>query len=115
MAREADLHGVIGDRLTVPPGATLAVFVNEIGGAAATILKYFSGGSLEIFQAPNGGLSFPTGATQWAAASLAALSGTGYLFGTTESVSIDGSCRYYLMANTATTIVMRLTGLSSGW
>lgn len=113
MSRQIDVNGIKGEKVTVAPGATLALLVEPIGGQLSYLLKYASGGSLELIQAPQG-MSFG-GATTWAGASLAALIGTGYLMGTTEAVNLDGPVRYYLMATGATTICYSIRGLSQGF
>lgn len=112
--RESDIRGLTGRKYTVAPGATNALLIEPTTLEGAGILKYFSGGSLEIYHAPQGS-PLLNGATTQAGASLVALSagGTmGYLMGTSEIVNIDGGCRFYLMATGATVIAYQLKGLT---
>lgn len=106
MASQDDIFAYGATKLVVGPGATLALLVTGIAGEVGGILKYFSGGSLEI-------IGVTTGQSLTAAQMVTAL-GTGYLLGTTEIVNTDGNARYYLMALGATSIAYSLKGLSSG-
>lgn len=106
MAREVDFTGLNGEKIVVPPGATLAVLMSAQPCQGSAIVKYFSGGSLEIVAAPVG--------TTWTGASLVNLLGTGYLFGASEVLTVDGSARYYLMATGATVVAYGLRGLTPG-
>lgn len=110
MAREVDIQGLSAGRINIGPGATLAVYMQQQAGEAASIIKYFSGGSCEILGAPP-----PAVGQTWTGASLVNLAGTGYLLGTSESLALEGACRYYLMATGATATVMQLRGLSPGF
>lgn len=110
--QQSDNSGFIGQMIIVPSGATNAVLMEAVGGQGSAIIKYGSGGSLEIVQAPCAGISFPTGATTWAGASLVALNGTGYLMGAAEAIQYDGAARYYLIATGATAIAYSLKGLT---
>lgn len=108
MAREDDVCAFGQSALvTVGTGATLAFLVNPIAGEVSSILKYFSGGSLEIVPAPLG--------TTALGGSLVALEGTGYLMGTSEALNIAGPARYYLIAKGATTLAYLLRGRSAGF
>lgn len=120
MARESDVNAVIGERLVVGSGGSFGLLVTPYQGEVASILKYFTGGSLEIVAAPPGP-SLPNypGSTvvggTWLGASLNALAGTGYMFGTSETLNITGPARYYLIATGATTTVMHFVGRSQGF
>lgn len=105
MARESDIFGLVGGRATIAPGATLALFMSPIAGQAAWTVKYLSGGTLEIL-----GATLPSAGATISAADLVALSGTGYLMGTTEALSLDGPASFYLSALSATTMVTFLRG-----
>lgn len=107
MGRETDLNGVVGGVLTIAPGATNARFVPQIAGEISSGIKYFTGGSLEIIGTTAGGTL--------TASQLVAAQGTGYLFGSGESLNFDGAVRYYLMATGATVVAYQLKGLSSGF
>lgn len=105
MAREGDVKGFGATKFIIPPGGTNAILVDAWAGECSGILKYFSGGSLEICGVPAG--------QTFAGASLGALPGTGYLLGTTEAVNDTGSARFYLVASGATTIAYCLKGLTA--
>jgi hypothetical protein len=107
MARESDVKGFGATKLIVPPGGTLAVLVDAWAGECSGVLKYFSGGSLEICGVPPG--------VTYTGASLGALAGMGYLMGTSESINDTGSARFYLVATGATAIAYCLKGLSAGF
>lgn len=107
MGRDLEVFGFIGEKVFIPPGATLAVVMGVTAGQMGSVLKYFSGGSLEIVNCPPG--STLTGAQ------LVTANGTGYLFGSQEAVNFDGPARFYLMATGATVIAYYLRGLSAGF
>lgn len=121
-----DIRGLLTSRITVPVGATLAVFVDVISGERAFLMKYVSGGTLEILPASLGASlnyagftqsvgspNFVTGSTQ-TPAMLAALSGTGYVMTSQEVLSFDGPVRMYLSATGQTTIVHTIYGKGAG-
>ena len=119
-----DIYSLFPARVTVPPGATQAVFVDVLAGQKAITIKYLSGGTLEILPATLGA-SFSAGASTvnqnfffhgstHTAAALALLNGTGYLMGTNEILNISGPCRFYLSATGATTLLTTLRGLNAG-
>lgn len=110
-----DINGLVGVKQFVPPGATLAVLISPQSGETGQLLKYFTGGSLEIVQAPISNAGSQTVGQTWAGASLVALQGTGYLLGTSEVVSISGPARFYLMATGATVTCYLLKGLTAGY
>lgn len=105
-AQQDKIFGLYPQQVFVPPGATNAVLVQPVAGEQAVIIKYFTGGSCSLIQAPPGAtLTGPE---------LVSYGNTGgYLLGTTEAVSIDGPARYYLMAIGATATIMLLKGLSA--
>ena len=115
-----DIFSLQPGRITVPVGATLAVFVDVISGEKALLLKYVSGGTLEILSVTSGASTFYGGSGFFIAGStqtpamLAAMSGTGYVFTAGEVLSIDGPCRMYLSSTGATTIVHTLQGKAQG-
>lgn len=111
MARESDCAFVSPLKVTVGPGATLAVKVTVVDGESTCKLMYGAGGSLEIQPSP-----IPSqfgGATQWAAASLVPLLNTGWLVATTGTFAFDGPAQFYLMATGATTVAYVMKHLTS--
>lgn len=102
MAREIFISGVQATQLIILPTGASALLIQPINGEMSTVVKYVSGGSLEIQQAPYGTTKTIT-------------LNQGYIFGTTEFLSFTGAARYYLAATGATTIVYLLKGLSDGW
>lgn len=107
MAEQDDVFGLTGERLVVAPGATLALLVEGATGQIASVLRYFSGGSCEILNAPIG--------STLTAAVLVSRQGHGYLLGTSETVNVEGAARYYILATGVTTTFMHLRGLSGGF
>lgn len=106
MASSSDsIFGLGATQVIVPPGATNAVLVTNIAKESALIVKYFSGGTLEIHGTSNG--------STMAGASLAPLIGLGYIMGTSEAVNIAGPARFYLMATGSTAVACLLKGLSA--
>ncbi len=103
-----ETFGLGGTKLIVGPGATLALYVKAPPFASGQVLKYFTGGSLEIVNAPEGGTLT---AAQLATVGL----GAGYLMGNNEAFSIEGPARYYLMATGATVTAYLAFSLSSGF
>lgn len=107
MARENDLVGLLPTMMVIPVGATAAVLIQPVSGEASSGIKYYSGGTLEIHQAPRG--------TTYTGAELIALAGTGYLMGASEAINFDGGVRYYLMATGATVVAYNIRGLTAGY
>lgn len=108
MARDLTAYALQSTLMTIAPGGgTLGLLVNPLNGEITSLLKYFTGGSLEIFQAPLG--------TTAPAAGYSLVPGTGYLLGTSESLTFDGAVRYYLVATGATAQAYSLKGLSQGY
>lgn len=92
--------------MLVPVGATLALFIQPIPGQLSVLMKYSSGGTCEIL---------PAGLTQiahniflprsQAAATLAAISGSGYAFSSGEAITVDGPVSFYLSSTGATSVI----------
>lgn len=93
MSQTENSYGLRGQPLYV--GLSSIVGVTVIAGQNFALLKYSSGGSLEI-----GGVSL-----SW---------GLGYLFNTGEALSLNSYGTVYLAATGATVTTMLLRGLSSG-
>ena len=110
-----DINGLVGVKQIVPPGATLAVLIAPQNGETGQLIKYFTGGSLEIVQAPVSHSGGETIGLTWTGPSLVNLLGTGYLMGAGEVVSVSGPARYYLMATGATVTCYLLKGLTAGY
>lgn len=89
-----DIYGVIGKRLHI--GVSAIIGITIVPGQNSQLIKYFTGGSLEI-----GGATLT-----W---------GIGYLFGGNEAVALDVRGTYYLCATGATATVMLLGGKSMGF
>src|ERR1700731_232468 len=94
-------------RIIIAPGSTQALFMDMNALENNYLIKYYSGGTLEIF-----GATGQMGSTL-TAAQLATANQTGYLVGTSEILSIGGPARFYLSATSATTIVHMLRGRSA--
>ncbi len=100
------IFGLGTTRMIIAPGATLAQLVEGVAGQNALFLKYFSGGTLEI-------IGVGAGVTL-SASDLVSASGNHYIVDSSERISIDGPTRFYLMAQSATTIVMSMRGKTAG-
>lgn len=120
------VNSIATSRATILPGGTLALFVDVLPGQIWTQIKNVGNtGGLEIIQCSTGSSlvgggsqlfftpNFLVGSTQ-TPAMLAALSGTGYLMGTNEVLSIDGPVRFYISAPSATCVVTLIKGLDAG-
>lgn len=94
MSQRDELFGFDGLRLNV--GLSQIIGVTVVAGQAAAILKYFSGGSLEV-----GGASLTWGA--------------GYLLDTKEVMSFQTSGTFYLAATGSTVTCMMFKGKTSGF
>lgn len=118
-----NILSIYPSKVVVPIGATAAVFIDVAPGEQGILVKYSSGGTLELLPASLGAsfvygtstvnYNFTSGSTQ-TAAMLIALSGTGYLMGTSEILTLDGSPRFYLSSLGATSIVYVLKGVGAG-
>lgn len=93
MAREADIHSVQSEALSV--GMSALTGITSIPGMLATLIKYGSGGSLEI-----GGSDLTRG--------------NAYLFTVGEALTLDSSGQIYLLATGATVTAYILRGKSAG-
>ena len=101
------IFGAVTSQVVVAPGATNAFFIENIPLQGALLLKYFSGGTLEVH-----GTNRTNGSTM-PGASLAPLIGTGYILGTSEVLSLAGPTRIYLMATGATAVACLIKGLTA--
>lgn len=83
------IFNVVADKVTV--GLSGAISLTGMPSQSALLIKYVSGGSLEV-----GGLTNYAGATfSW---------GNGYLMGTSEALSLNCGGNVYLRATGATAI-----------
>lgn len=110
MSRE--VNSIFGKQILVAPGATNAVIVGGTAGQMGGILKYFTGGTLEIASVvPAIGATTSTADTS----ALISQIGLGYILGTSEAIPFDGAARFYLMASGSTVTAMVARGLSEGY
>lgn len=102
------LFGVGVTQILVAPGATNAQYIDMGARVSSLLIKYVSGGTLEIQPAMLG--------STMPGASLAGLIGTGYIFGAGatgfagEALSFDGPTKMYLMATGSTALAYLLAG-----
>lgn len=101
------VYGLGTTAITVGLGATLAVYVSEIAGENSILIKYGAGGTLWLIGTGASGATL-------ALTDLAANFGSHYLVGTSEALSFDGPCRFYLAAVGATTTVYKMIGKTQG-
>lgn len=117
MSRQDDLTGFDAAHVTVPPGITNAVLVQDPAYVVGGAIKYESGGTLLIMRAP--GLDQSTssyGATLTGAQLLAGYSaGKFWKVDAGTPVNYNGAGRYYLAAVGSTSICAQLRGLSAGY
>lgn len=106
MADENTIWAYATTNMIVAPGGTNAVLVLPPSGVVSSILKYGSGGTLEVIGVTVG--------TTYTAAQLAALPGTGYPMGAGEAIGEDGPVRYYLMCTGNTCTANLMWGKSAG-
>ena len=104
------VFGLQTSRITVPVGATVAVFVQGVTAQVSFSMQYISGGTLEILGATLLGTVFST----LPVTDLATASGTGYLLPTSAAISFMGTPRFYLSSLAATTIVQVVRGIGQG-
>lgn len=102
MARDLTAYGVHVTQVIILPTGASALLMNPIDGEISSLIKYVSGGSLEIRHADPGSTNTIT-------------AGLGYIMGTNEVLNFDGAVRYYLCATGATTVAYILKGLSMGY
>lgn len=88
--------------MVIAPGATLAVYLAPIAGQNTTLLKYFSGGTLQLIGVPYG--------VTLSGSELVSAVGNHYVIGLNEILSFDGPITCYLQATGATVTVMALRG-----
>lgn len=127
MAQSMDyLCSLATSRPVVSPGATQALFVDVQPGQIWTQIKNLGNtGGLEILQCSSGA-SLASGGSQLyttpnfisgstlTLSYLAAVSGTGYLMNANEVVQLNGACRFYLNAPSASCQVALIKGLKAG-
>ena len=102
--------------IKVPVGATAALLITPFAGQVNCLIKYSSGGTCEIL---------PAGLTQIAlnlfapvaqpGQTLLALSGSGYLLGANEALSIPGPASFYLSSTGATSVLYAIFGKGQGY
>lgn len=102
MSGQRDVYSMGATRYSV--GTSQILRLAPLPGAAMSVLKYISGGSLEIVNPVLSGAS-TAAASGW---------GAGYLMGTTETMPIYGPAVFYLAASGATCVVALATGFSAG-
>lgn len=110
-----NIFSLAASNLNIVAGATNAVLVNAVAYQSSVLVKFISGGSLEIIQAgvPVSGESSAAAATL-TPAQLATASGKGYPVTVSESINISGPATFYLAAYGSTAVVGILKGLSDG-
>lgn len=101
MSREEDIAYLGATQIQV--GLSAIIQISPIGYEEGWILKYASGGSLEIVTKPPALTG--TSAVVW---------GTGYLMGTAESITAKGPTAFWLAAKGATAIAHMIYGQTSG-
>jgi hypothetical protein len=105
-----NIFGIGTTQVVIAPGGSFAQYINMGPRVTSLLVKYASGGTLEIQAAYLG--------TTMLGASLTAAAGTGYIFaGATtgqfgEALSLDGPARFYLIAGGSTTTAMILAGIT---
>ena len=105
MSTQDQVYSLGATKVIVPVGATVSVLVTPQAYESSTVIRYGTGGSLEL-------VGIPVGASTLTGASLVAAQGNAYLFGSSEVLSIGGAARYYLMATGATVTCYLLKGLT---
>lgn len=104
------IFGVKTSRLVIPAGVTVGVLIdgNAIAGNTYTRLKYHSGGTLHV-------IGVTAGVTLAAADLDAAITNNAsYLMGASEILELRGPTRFYLGAESATTIAYLMQGRTQG-
>lgn len=96
------------ERLAIPVGGTLAVYMQAANSQMSYQFKIISGGTLEIIASTLMiGATYPDavfGSTM-AAATLGALTGNSYPVGASEIVNVAGPAAFYLAATGATVVI----------
>jgi len=103
------IFGITTMNLAIPPGATNAVLISPGAYIRASLVKYFSGGSISIFGANSNAFG---GSAAWTGTSLVAGFSQAYMLATTEILSIGGPVQYYLAATGSTAVASILQGMS---
>lgn len=108
MGRENDVSALQPQIISVITGGGSATLIGATAGQVGGILKWMSGGSLEIFYAPVGvsSGSQPAGG---------AAGSSGYLVGTAELVSVTGPARFYLVATGSNAVCHYLRAMGPGF
>jgi hypothetical protein len=115
------ISSIDATRPVVNPGATQALFVDVLPGQIWTQIKNIGNtGGIEVFRCSSAAslsvgatLPFTAGSTL-TAAQLVAMSGTGYPLAANEILSLDGACRMYVNAPSASCQIGIIKGLAPG-
>lgn len=102
-----NIFGITASIVTMAPGATNAVLIDQCPYAQATTIKYASGSSLIYL------FGVASGQTLTAAQMVTGYS-NGYLIGASEVMNFDGAVRMYAASIGATGQLYLLRGLSNG-
>lgn len=102
MARETTSYGFGVTTLVVAPGVSNALLVYPQPNQVSMALKFYSGGSMEIFRCTPGSTT----------PAVAIATNGGYPLGDTEIINSTGAPRFFLAANGATATAKLLLGLS---
>lgn len=115
MAGDTELSGMDALQVTVPVGASNAVYIADPAFSNSGVIQYISGGSLLVMRAP--GMAGYEGAygTTVSGASLGAAYNAGQYFIVQSPLAYNGSARYYLAATGATVTCQILRSLSAGY
>lgn len=108
MARELTAYAFAVTNMAIPATAASAALILPPAGSVSVCFGYASGGSLEIFRAPNGATATSVRTTDGVTL------GSGYLLTTSERVQVDGAPSFYLAATGATAVASFRFGLSQG-
>lgn len=108
MAREADVSTLYSQLITIKAGGGSAMLMGATAGQVGWLLKYASGGSLEIHGCPTLPIGVSTGSALPSGSS-------GYLLATTEPFSIAGPSRFFLVATGTDAIAYVLRAMGPGF
>lgn len=115
MAGDTELAGMEALQVTVPVGASNAVYIADPAFSNSAVIQYLGGGSLIILRAPGQqGYEGAYGSTV-SGASLGAAYNAGQYFLVQSPLAYNGAARYYLAATGATVTCQILRSLSSGY
>jgi hypothetical protein len=110
------IYNVSSTQIVIAVGATLAHFFQPQPGQNSSVVKFVTGGTLEILNAGQttmGSLNLSLPVTQ-SAQTLANLSGRGYIMTFGEALSFDGPASFYLSATGSTCIAHCVFGKGQG-